>query len=222
MYSGRRSQLSVAEPASSRTNASKTPRRRIVAAIHHRQPKSHLGELYTTVTDFLVATGKWKLKTKPIWPFDVCLGESIGQGIPYSAMARNPSCLTAPPLVNFYEKFKPLTWKADMVLTLERFCRRNGLDLTTIIPDSFVFYAGQDNKTQLLAFEKAFRQSKRHGRGVWILKPSHGGKGNSIELVRQWVVSGMEGPESLTTVAAVHLCFAASLNRWIPLRRCGT
>lgn len=164
-------------------------RKMVVVAINHRLPNSHLGELYSTVADFLVASGSWRLKPRPLWPYHLCLGESIGQGIPYHSLSRSATATQTPPLVNFFQRFKPLTWKADMVVTLERFCKRVGVDLTCVIPESFVFYSGQDNGKQLRSFEKSFRRSKTEGRGVWILKPSHGGKGNAIELVRLCSIS---------------------------------
>jgi hypothetical protein len=101
-----------------------TERPYILVAVNFRRLKHHLGELYSLITTLLTAPGSdfgyWILKEAASYPFDVCLGESIGRGIPFKALSTNASSRIRPPLVNFYQHFKQLTWKLDMVVTLEK------------------------------------------------------------------------------------------------------
>jgi hypothetical protein len=102
----------------------------VLVAVNFRKPKHHLGELYTLITALLLSPsgewGRWVLKDGTSLPFDLCIGESIARGIPFRLLGTNPSSRIRPPLVNFYQHFKQLTWKLDMVLTLKRWvCGRH-------------------------------------------------------------------------------------------------
>ena len=97
----------------------------VLVAVNFRRLKHHLGELYTLVTNLLIAPagefGYWILKEAVAFPFDLCLGESIARGIPFKTLSTGAGSRIKPPLVNFYQHFKQLTWKLDMVITLERY-----------------------------------------------------------------------------------------------------
>jgi hypothetical protein len=96
----------------------------VLAAVNYRKPSHHLGELYATVTKLLLAGGyggKWQLKDAAVWPFDLCFGESISRGIPYKSLASGDLSRLHPPVVNFYQHFKSLTWKLEMVHCLRRY-----------------------------------------------------------------------------------------------------
>jgi hypothetical protein len=161
----------------------------LLVAVNYRKPKHHLGELYSLITKLLLNQlcpfGRWVLKESPTYPFDVCLGESIGRGIPFKALASSGGLLH-PPLVNFYQNFKQLTWKVEMVLTLDRFCRSCRVDINTIIPETYVFQCGKPvNRRQRHDLIESFMLEDELKRmsNVWILKPSGGGKGKGIEVV---------------------------------------
>ena len=64
--------------------------------------------------------GAWQLKDHAALPFDVCFGESVSRGIPYRTLQGSESARVRPPVVNFYQHFKQLTWKFEMVATLRR------------------------------------------------------------------------------------------------------
>ena len=84
----------------------------VVVAIKYKQPKSHLGALYTTVAELLSTMRGWKLKLSASPPYNVLLGQSIGRGIPFTRLAGRPRKISGKrPLVNFYQSFKQLTWK---------------------------------------------------------------------------------------------------------------
>lgn len=165
------------------------PRRqlpRVLVPVNHSKRRNHLGELFKTVTAMLLARdGQWRTQECTVWPFHLCLGESIGRGIPYRALALNPAAASSPPLVNFYRFFKSLTWKVEMVQTLRRYCAAQGIDAGTLMPDSFTFRAKRNPKRERQRFIDSYMAAGRQ-RGVanvWIVKPSGGGKGKDIELV---------------------------------------
>ena len=97
----------------------------VLAAVNFRKPKHHLGELYTTMVKLMMSKsngyGRWQLKDVATPPFDLCFGESIGRGIPFKTLASLDGGRARPPIVNFYQNFKSLTWKLDMVVTLRRY-----------------------------------------------------------------------------------------------------
>jgi hypothetical protein len=105
----------------------------VLVAVNFSKPKHHLGEIYTLVANLLLSGeyGRWLLKDGPSLPFDLCLGESIGRGIPFKMLASNPTSRIKPPLVNFYQHFKQLTWKLEMVITLQRWVQVSGAWATT-------------------------------------------------------------------------------------------
>ena len=86
-------------------------RRLTVVAIAYKQPKSHLGPFYTTIAELLVNMRGWRLKRKPMAPYDLILGQSIARGIPFARLAAAPPRGSRRPLANFYQGFKQLTWK---------------------------------------------------------------------------------------------------------------
>lgn len=91
----------------------------VLVAVSYKEPKSHLGALYTTVAEMLVSMRGWRLKRKAIPPYDLCLGMSIGRGIPFARLASAPKRAGARrPLVNFYQSFKQLTWKVRALPSL--------------------------------------------------------------------------------------------------------
>jgi hypothetical protein len=100
------------------------PRPWVLVAVNFRKSGHHLGELYTLITKLLLnpasGYGRWALKDHAAPPFDVCLGESVARGIPFKALASSALSRMDPPLVNFYNFFKQLTWKVEMVETLRR------------------------------------------------------------------------------------------------------
>ena len=61
------------------------------------------------------------------------------------------------------------------------------LDLNTVVPETYVFQCGKPvNKRQRHDFIESYMAEEEAGRmkNVWILKPSGGGKGKGIEVVR--------------------------------------
>lgn len=101
-----------------RETSSKRPL--VLVSINFRKPKHHLGEVFTYATKLLLSPasgyGPWQLKESAILPFDLCFGESIARGIPYKGFTSN----AVRPVVNFYQHFKALTWKLEMVLCLRK------------------------------------------------------------------------------------------------------
>lgn len=89
------------------------------SAVNYDKPTNRLGELYNLVTLLLERSGCWDRKSAPFWPFELCLGECVARGLPFRQLARIAArSMDTVPLLNFYEKFKCLTWKVDMVETL--------------------------------------------------------------------------------------------------------
>ncbi len=71
--------------------------------------------------------------------------------------------------------------------TGRRFCQQFRLDINTIIPETYLFQCGKPvNKKQRHDFIESYMTEEELHRmdNVWILKPSGGGKGKGIEVVR--------------------------------------
>jgi hypothetical protein len=62
-----------------------------------------------------------------------------------------------------------------------------GVDLNTVIPETYYFFCGRaNNRRQRHDFIESYMAEEERKRmaNVWILKPSGGGKGVGIEVVR--------------------------------------
>lgn len=68
-------------------------------------------------------------------------------------------------------------------------CVARGLDLNTVIPETYVFKWGKLNRSERQALIESHKREAAAGTmaNVWILKPSGGGKGMGIEVVRRAV-----------------------------------
>lgn len=60
------------------------------------------------------------------------------------------------------------------------------------IPITFLFYGRSARRSEFDDFIWIFRRRERLGLdNTWILKPSHGGKGNNIVVVRRVLLGGL-------------------------------
>ena len=76
-----------------------------------------------------------------------------------------------------------------MVHTLRDYCNRHGLDLAQVVPESFTLGGYRETREQRREFCRVHEQHvSRHGRAVWILKPTGGGKGGNIVLMDECVL----------------------------------
>ena len=143
-----------------------------------------LGTLFTEVAHALLATEWWKKKTSAKGRFHCLLGEAQGGGVPFQRITAVKDMYGITPLVNFYRSFRTLCRKSMMVQTLRAYCVENDLSFTSIAPESFLFYPSKPEDSEREAFIESFNSEtsnlKPNNRGVWILKPSDGGKGKKI------------------------------------------
>jgi len=51
-------------------------------------------------------------------------------------------------LVNFYRGYRSICDKAEQVLTIRTYCARQGLDVSSVMPDAFVFNSSDDKKNE--------------------------------------------------------------------------
>lgn len=152
---------------------------------------SNLGTLYHEVVEQLSKRVDWNIKcTKKIHGrFQLCFGEAQGSNINWKILSGYGSLYPGlNPLVNYYRGFQALCRKSMMVKTLKDYLNvqnmareeKDWVFFHTICPETFIFYPAKREESEIDEFLAA---CAAHPDWIWILKPSDGTKGHSIEIM---------------------------------------
>ena len=150
----------------------------------HRPPYNYTvlsGNNSALITDAL-ATRPWWRPTPEGGTFNLWWGGN-GQPFDWANGLAPPSSQRARQLVNKMSTHAEICTKKRLALNLRRHARTARLDLSELVPKSYVVTAGKPG-FELVAFrEEAAAAIKRGDGHLWIVKPGAGNRGRGIVLL---------------------------------------
>ena len=87
-------------------------------------------------------------------------------------------------LINKMSVHSEICVKHKLATNLRRYARAAKIDVSTLVPVSFVLVAGSANAqiAEITAFRDAAASSAARGAKIWIVKPGSGNRGHGIKL----------------------------------------